>query len=314
MKVSCIVPVYNVETYLPQCLECLQNQTLKELEVIIVNDGSTDSCGDIAKKYVANNINWKYIEKVNGGLSDARNAGLPHVTGEYLAFLDSDDFVDVDYYESMVLAMEDDVDMVVSDIHYFSDDKKVDWIMSGLSDWPTDTISKKGLLSPMFAWNKLVRTSFFLDCNVRYPLKTWYEDLPVSTVLFAKSKKINHVSNVVHYRQRSGSIMSETKNRRIFEIFNVLKLVRDKFLELNIMDDFYEEIEYLHIEHCRLYGMFRFIRSDYRKEATEMAISLMQNVFPNWRNNKYIKNLPMKRQLFLKYYCRNTAWLFKWII
>ena len=95
IKVSVIVPIYNVEKQLAKCLDSLLNQTLKDIQIILVNDGSEDSSAEIAKKYVVKDPDRVlYFEKANGGLSDARNYGLKYATGEYISFVDSDDFMD----------------------------------------------------------------------------------------------------------------------------------------------------------------------------------------------------------------------------
>ena len=102
VKVSIIVPVYNVEKYIDKCLQTLVNQTLEDIEIIIVNDGSTDNSEEIIKQYLqAYKNKIKYVIKENGGLSDARNYGMKYATGEFIAFLDSDDYVDVTIYEKM---------------------------------------------------------------------------------------------------------------------------------------------------------------------------------------------------------------------
>ena len=101
IKVSVIVPVYNVEDYLARCLDSLVNQTLKEIEIIVVNDGSPDNSQKIIDKYAKKYLNIKAYKKENGGLSDARNYGIKKANGEYIAFIDSDDFVTTDMYEKM---------------------------------------------------------------------------------------------------------------------------------------------------------------------------------------------------------------------
>ena len=113
-KVSVIVPFYNVEGYIEKCLETLVNQTLKEIEIILVNDGSTDRSIEIVKKFIKEYPEKiVYLEKENGGLSDARNFGLKHAKGEYIAFVDSDDYIEIDMYENMYnLAEKENSDMV----------------------------------------------------------------------------------------------------------------------------------------------------------------------------------------------------------
>lgn len=101
-KVSVIVPIYNVEKYIKKCLNSLVNQTLQEIQIILVNDGSKDKSGEIAKEYAQMYKNKiLYLEKENGGLSDARNYGIPYAEGEYIAFIDSDDYIDENAYEEM---------------------------------------------------------------------------------------------------------------------------------------------------------------------------------------------------------------------
>lgn len=101
-KVSVIVPFYNVEGYIEKCLETLVNQTLKDIEIILVNDGSKDRSIDIVKKFLKQYTEKiVYLEKENGGLSDARNFAIPYAKGEYIAFLDSDDYVEKDMYQLM---------------------------------------------------------------------------------------------------------------------------------------------------------------------------------------------------------------------
>ncbi|MGN1327029.1 MAG: glycosyltransferase family 2 protein, partial [Clostridia bacterium] len=111
-KVSVIVPIYNVEKYITKCLESLANQTLEDIQIILVNDGSTDNSGKIAKEYADKYSNIIYLEKENGGLSDARNYGLKYATGDYISFVDSDDYVNKELYSNLINYMNNDYDMV----------------------------------------------------------------------------------------------------------------------------------------------------------------------------------------------------------
>ena len=152
MKVSVIVPVYNVEKYLDKCLDSLANQTLKDLEIIIVNDGSPDNSEDIIKKYTKKYKNFKYYKKENGGLSSARNYGIKYASGDYIAFLDSDDYVKSDMYEKMYeKAIKGNYDLVVCDIDYLYPDKTIR-VGSGIKGDTTD-IKKTYLTIHPAAWN-----------------------------------------------------------------------------------------------------------------------------------------------------------------
>ena len=119
--ISVIVPVYNVENYVKKCLQSISEQTLKDIEVIIVNDGSTDNSGEICKCFLKNNINFKYYEKENGGLMSAWMYGVEKATGDYIGFVDSDDYINKTMYEKMYSkAKEYDVDIVMCN-HYYED-------------------------------------------------------------------------------------------------------------------------------------------------------------------------------------------------
>ena len=126
-KVSIIVPVYNVEDYLPKCLETLVNQTLGDMEIIVVNDGATDGSQAVIDSFVSRYSNVKSLIKPNGGLSDARNYGMPYATGEYIGFVDSDDYVDLDMYENLYRkAKEADYDIVECNLHHVYPDGSID--------------------------------------------------------------------------------------------------------------------------------------------------------------------------------------------
>lgn len=312
MKLSIIVPMYNVQDYIQQCLDSLVMQTLTDFEIIVVNDGSTDKGPKIVEEMIVRYPHLiKQLHKPNGGLSDARNYAIPHAQGEYIAFLDSDDYIDATLYEKMVQLMDQGYDVVVTNIEYFYESGQPSWVMKGLSPWSCDTLSKQALLSPMFAWNKMYQAKFFKEDGYRYPLNTWYEDIPVTTPIFASTNKIGYLDEtLIHYRQREGSIMSVTKSERLKEIFGVMQLVRDEMKAQDCYDVYYDEIEYLHIEHLRLYGMFRFIRSPLFDELYELAENTMNKEFPHWKHNKYIKNLSLKNRLFLTGFTKKTKGLF----
>ncbi len=312
MKLSVIVPMYNVSAYVRECLDSLVCQTLQDMEVIMVDDGCTDDTPSIAQEYANYNMNFHLIHKKNGGLSDARNYGMKFAKGEYIGFLDSDDFVEPTLYEKMIKKAEEGNEIVVTDIeYYYAFHPEKCYVMKGLSTWETDSIQKKALLSPMFAWNKIYKASLFKENELLYPVGTWYEDIPVTTILFAKASHIGYLEEcLMHYRQREDSIMSSVGSIRIKEIFNVMDLVRTTFEKHHLYEAYHDELEYLHIEHLRLYGMFRFIRSPYWNECYTESKKVMRKYFPHWKKNKYINNLSKKNRIFLKCYNKLTAWAF----
>ena len=125
-KISVVVPIYKVEKYLDRCIYSIINQTYTNLEIILVDDGSPDNCPKICDEYASKDNRIKVIHKQNGGLSSARNAGIKVATGDYIGFVDSDDFIELDMYEQMYkVAYENDVDLVMSDYYkVHKDDRK----------------------------------------------------------------------------------------------------------------------------------------------------------------------------------------------
>ena len=168
VSVSVIVPVYNVEKYLDECLSSLVNQTLSDIEIIVVNDGTKDNSQSIIDHYVKQYPN-KVISliKENGGLGDARNYGIPYAKGEYLGFVDSDDIVHLEMYEKMFnKAKLENSDLVLCDLEYFYETSNEKMVKEGLVQIENIDINKTAFLSPLFAWNKLYRRSLFIESGL----------------------------------------------------------------------------------------------------------------------------------------------------
>ena len=214
-KLSIIIPIYNVEDFLPQCLDSVINQTHPNLEIILVNDGSTDSCGEIGEEYAAKDPRIKVIHKENGGLSDARNAGLKIATGDFISFIDSDDFVAVDFCEKLLeTLLENTADVAECDFLAFENDRD-------LEKFSTDTKEKievfeteaalELLMKEYFkqtVWNKLYRREVLGDFE--FPVGKINEDEFWTYKVFGNAKKIVKIPDVLYfYRQQEGSIMAQ---------------------------------------------------------------------------------------------------------
>ena len=173
-KVSVIVPVYNVEQYIEKCLNSLIGQTLDDLEIIIVNDGSKDNSKKIIEKFIEKYPSKiVYLEKENGGLSDARNYGLPYAKGEYVAFLDSDDYVEKNMYKDMYeLAKKENSDMVECDF-YWEYPNKVKEDKGAIYNGKNEMLEKVRVV----AWNKLIKKEILEKSQVKFPKDLRYEDV-----------------------------------------------------------------------------------------------------------------------------------------
>lgn len=311
---SIIVPVYNVQKYLTQNLESLINQSISGYEIIAINDGSTDESLNILLEYQKKCPFLKVITQQNGGISVARNKGIEMAQGEYIGFIDSDDFVSEFFVEKMIsAAKKENSDMVVCDIEFFwNDNDDRNYIMKGLNQNYTELkLGQKGILSPLFAWNKIYRKDFFLTQNVLFQPQTWYEDLEVVTFLFAQANKIEYVDDVlIYYRQRENSIMS-TRSVRCMEIFNVLKRIYHRFEEFELLKDYYDEICYLFIENLLLYGQYRFLALDNYKEINKKSRLMIKEYFPNYKNNPFLRKLSLKNKVFIYFNNQYTCSLFR---
>ena len=310
-----VIPVYNVEKYIYDCLESVRKQTYKDFNVIIVDDGSTDNSINIAEEFCNKDNRFKIISKKNGGLSDARNYGLNYVDTKYVTFLDSDDFISINTYEKLINNLEtNDNDIVVADIEYYYTNINNNFILKGLNTKVSNDINKQSLLSPMFAWNKVYKLEYFKSINQLYPTGLWYEDIPVTTLLFTNTNKIGYVEEVLYYyRQNDDSIMSQ-KSKRNEEIFKILEIVIDNFKQRNIYNKYYDELEYLLIEHTRIYGLYRFLVQDNYKNLYNRSNMFIKTYFPKYKKNKYIKYLGIKNKLFIYTLNKYTLFIYRWYL
>jgi len=315
-ELTIIVPIYNVEKYLPQCLDSLKHQTYRDFEVLMVNDGTKDSSAEIALRYAKEDPDhFVLLNKENGGLSDARNYAMPKARGTYLTFLDSDDYVEPFCYEKLMKKItSEQLDLVVGNLQYFYEDSDAVMDMRGLNTSVSSDVQKCAMLSPLFAWNKVYRKAYFDSVGLLYPKGLWYEDLPVTLPLFANTAKIGHVDETLyHYRQRSGSIMKSggLKQRDIFTIF---EMVLDYFEKHDLKAKFHDELEYLCTEHIMLYRQFSFLVSDDYQQLYELSCSFMKKHYPNYRKNKYLPTTGKKNMFFIKTYSLLTRGLFRWYL
>lgn len=294
-KVSIIVPFYNVEKYIEKSLESLVNQTLEDIEIILVNDGSTDSSYQIAKKFQQKYTNKiKYYEKPNGGLGDARNFGINYATGKYIAFLDSDDYVENTMYEEMYnKAKQEDADMVECDFWWEYPNKKK-------QDIGKEYFDQKDMLqnARVVAWNKLIKTEIYQkNPEARFSVGLRYEDIEGFYKILPYIKKVSYVRKpFIHYVQRKGSI-SNTQNKKNEDIFTVLENVIKYYKINNIYEEFHEELEYIYTRYLLCSSFLRIAKIKDSKTKKQLLNKTWKNLntkFPNWKKNKILKQKNFK--------------------
>ncbi len=289
-KVSVIVPVYNTEKYLEKCLDSLAKQTLKDIEILIVNDGSPDNSKQIIDKYTEKYSNFKGFIKENGGISDARNFGIQRATGMYIGFVDSDDYVEPEMFEKLYnKAISEVFDVVACDVNLVENNKTT--IISSLIDkdiYTEEEIKKQMVNIYPSAWNKIYKRDLFYN-EVYFKKGVWFEDVEFLYRLFPYIKKIGTVKEpLINYVQREGAI-TKTFDKRLYNYIDNFNGVIEFYQKHNFYKKYEDELEYCYVRY--LYATFikaatNFPKDEYKK-AVDTAINNVKEHFPNYKKNKY---------------------------
>lgn len=231
-QISVIVPVYNVEQYLSRCLDSIINQTYRNFEVILVDDGSPDKCPEICDYYALQDNRIKVIHKENGGLADARNVGLKASSGEFITFIDSDDFVSLCYLEVLLDGITRyNADISIGTFRRFESEIEIknflindDWkTLSKIEAFQNYTSFNTSEAMPFISsWNKLYKSVLFAD--IEYPKGFYYEDAYTSYKLLDKAKTIVVTSNQLYfYFINPKSIMGQSFNNKHLEMIDAFQ-------------------------------------------------------------------------------------------
>ena len=227
--ISIIVPVYNVEQYIPKCLDGILSQTYKSLEIILVDDGSTDSSGRICDEYAKKDKRIVVIHKENAGLSSARNAALDIATGKYIGFVDSDDWIDHNMYEILIkVAIKNNADIVNCGVIREYDDGKQKIVKSPAEIMRSETALIKLIENEElydFVVNKLYKSNLWN--NIRFPVGQYYEDIYTTYRTFLNANKIVCIkNNLYHYLQRTGSIVRSEFSEKQFHMLDAINEIK----------------------------------------------------------------------------------------
>ena len=298
MLISVIVPVYNVKEYLHRCLDSLNKQDYEELEVLLVDDGSTDESGKIADEYCADHPKFRCVHKENGGLSDARNYGMKFARGEAFCFVDSDDWVSASYVSKMAESMQKhDSDVVVCDMEYVDDENRRTFSSGG--DFEVVSVAETPQIITInnSACNKLIKKHCFE--HIEFPKGIWYEDLGSIPMILSEANKVSKVSEALYfYYQRSGSI-SHTENKKIFDIYTSLENVRH-YLEdtgkAQAMKKAWMSMYVLHgadLTTLRISHYRKEVRRTYMKEN----MKCMDRCYPGWIHDAWVSSCPFKKKV-----------------
>ena len=309
IKVSIVVPVYNVEKYLVKCLTSLVNQTLKEIEIIVVNDGATDGSEIIIQEFASKYSNIRAFVKENGGLSDARNYGMQYAKGEYIGFIDSDDFVDLEMYEELYRkAKEADYDVVECNLHHTYEDSEDTEIGKEIYDKHELIMNGRSVV-----WNKIYKREWLINTEVIFPKSLIYEDVEFFVKLVPFINTYAYVEPAfVHYVQRNSSI-NNSSSKKTLDIIQVLSNIKSFYIENDFWKLYYEALEYFYtrILLCSSFGRMCKIpdRKD-REDALLKNFRLLNETFPDWKKNTYLKENKTKKGIYMKTVTKVTYHLY----
>ena len=266
VKVSVIVPVYNVENYLDQCLTSIVNQTLKEIEIICVNDSSTDGSLDILNKYAKQDARIQIVTQENAGAGAARNRGMTMATGKYLAFLDADDFFEADLLEKQYqMAETDKADFVVCKSDQYHTEKKeyvqTSWVVREKELPPYHPFSYRQMTDNVFkvfvgwAWDKLYRRSFIEKYCLKFQEQRTSNDMLFVFSAVVLAKKISIVSEVlIHQRRDAKDSLSKTRENSWWCFYDALTALREKLIE----EDKFWELEKDYINYALHFTLWNY--------------------------------------------------------
>ena len=296
---SVIVPCYNGEKFIGRCLESLVNQTLQDIEIIVINDGSTDNSQDIIDSYANKYHNIKAYKIPNSGIADARNFGVSKVETPYFGFLDCDDYTDVTMFEKMYnKAIETNAQVVVSNFYWVKGKKK-----KLEKEGPYNT--GKDMLIHLFAvlWNKIYDTEFVRSTNIRFPSGNRYEDAYFLYCLAPNIERISFVDEAfVHYVQHENSI-THNNNEEVKNMITIFDNILNYYAHTNRYDEYHDELEYLHIKFFLGNSFLRSARIDDKQDrdyTIQLGCNMLNDEFPDWHHNHYLKELPGLKNLYFR--------------
>lgn len=305
--ISIIVPIYNAENYIEKCIDSLINQTKKEIEIILINDGSIDNTEQVIKKYKDKRI--KYFKNKNQGIGKTRNFGIEKATGKYLMFVDSDDYIDLNTCKLMFdKAFSNQLDIVICD--YFKVVNN-EIIREKIKNFKYTTLKENSSLLidiNLAPWNKLYKTSLIKDNNIRFVEDLKYEDAPFVCEALDKAKKIGKLNKYLNYYVIHGKSETTVRDEKVFDILKIVDKIRKYFKNKNYAQ---ESVDILTVRILTNYN----IQQRYQKNK-KLAMKFINESFlymkkeiPDYKNSNYFKNRNMikstieKNKLLTKIYC-----------
>ena len=302
---SIIVPVYKIAEYLPKCIRSVLAQSSQDYELLLIDDGSPDNCGEICDTFAAQHPEKiRAIHQPNGGAGAARNRGIALAQGEYILFLDGDDYWEPNLLEDLQNAMK----AQSADLYLFGAQVEKDGTPRGelhelipcgeVCNVQTHPQLFFGIMAP---WNRAYRRSLFTDNGIAFASKVWYEDIRVVTKINTVARSALRLPGAYyHYLQRDGSAMNNKNLHRNGEILQAFDDMRDWFTSHGIDEIYKQELCYLAVEHLYVTATVRVLQIDRKSDLVETFRTYMQTHFPGYEQTPYMSLLGKNRLLIFR--------------
>ncbi len=303
VKYSIIVPVYNVEKYLPKCLDSLINQNFSDYEIIIVDDGSPDGSGKIADAYAEKYSSLiSVIHQKNKGLGGARNTGIDKAKGEYLCFIDSDDWVADNFLTRLDEELnKNDLDILIFNAHMILENGKIIGNFFNSEEKFRFVDNRILITGGISACDKIYKKSLFTETGVSFPEHMPHEDLATIPKLAIYAERVASINDCLYYYlQRKTSIMHNLTPDSIVRIIDCVDTVLDCFKQKGEFEKYYYELEYMAVGHILYCGVSRLLKlkGKIRWDYINILQSYMNSNFPDYMEDSRGKNsLIYKRSL-----------------
>lgn len=286
--ISIIVPAYNAEKYIKKCLESLINQTKKEIEIIVINDGSTDKTEKIIKSFKDERI--RYYKNTNHGIGYTRNFGIEKSNSDYIMFVDSDDYLREDACELLYNKICDEfLDLVICDYFRVYDNEIVEDRLISFKN--TNLKETPKLLSDinLSPWNKIYKSSLIKDNNLRFNEELKYEDTPFVAIALDKAKIIGKIDECLNFYVIHEVSETTIRDRRCFDIIQIIDLVREYFNDKEYVRN---SLNQLTVRTLTNYTIQQRVQTDKKvgKEFITKAFNYLQVNVPDYKNKKYYKD------------------------
>ncbi len=307
--ISIIVPIYNAEKYIEKCIHSLVNQTKKELEIILINDGSTDNTDKVIRIFKDKRI--RYFVNKNIGIGKTRNFGITKATGKYIMFCDSDDYYEPNMCEAMFeQAEKEELDLVICDFYREYENGKVEperlptFKYTSLKEMPS--LIRTINLAP---WNKMYKKDLLIQNNIRFEENLKYEDTPFVAKALGCAKKIGKIDKCLNHYIVHEQSETTVRDKRCFDIFKIMDIIRNFYKKERYIK---EDLNKLTVRVITNYTIQQRVQVDKKvaNEFIDKAFEYLKKEVPDYKNNKYYENrsffkrLIEKNKSLTKCYCK----------